>query len=79
MTPERKTEIKHSIIQGMSRFGIDPSKSHQSMGLIGLSQMCAGIPRNEFITVLQSMKGVVIDFEVSPAEVRIPTSYFTKP
>ena len=77
MTPDRKKEIEQVIIRAMSGFGIDSSKSHQSMGLIGLSQMRRDIPRNEFIAVLQSMEGVVLDFETSPAQVRIPTSYFT--
>lgn len=76
MTSERKMQIQHSIIRGMSVFGIDNSKTFQSMGLIGLSENCRNIPRNEFIEVLKSMDGVVIDFEVNPAEVRIPTSYF---
>jgi hypothetical protein len=77
MTSERKKEIEQAIIRAMSRFGTDASKSHQSMGLIGLSQMRRDIPRNEFLNVLQSMEGVILDFEASPAQVLIPTSYFT--
>jgi hypothetical protein len=78
MTPERKKEIEQAIIRAMSAFGIDSSKPYQSMGLIVLSQMRRDIPRNEFITVLQSIEGVILDFEASPAQVRIPTSYFTR-
>jgi hypothetical protein len=77
MTPERKTEIEQAIIRAMSGFGIDLSKSHQSMGLIGLREMRRDIPSDEFIRVLQSMEGVILDFDANPAEVRIPTRYFT--
>lgn len=77
VTPERKKEIEQTIIQAMAGFGIDSSESHQSMGLIGLWNMNRSIPRNELIEVLKSMEGVILDFEASPAAVRIPTSYFT--
>ena len=76
MTQDRKTEIETAIIRAMSAFGVDSSKPYQSMGLIGLSEMRRDIPRDELVIVLKSFEGVVFDFDVSPAEVRIPTSFF---
>jgi hypothetical protein len=76
MTPDRKEEIEKAAIRAMSAFGVDASKPYQSMGLIGFFEMRRDIPRDEFMSVLKSMEGVVFDFEVSPAELRIPTSYF---
>lgn len=76
MTQDRKTEIETAIIRAMSAFGVDSSKPYQSMSLIGLSEMRRDIPRNELVLVLKSFEGVVFDFDVSPAEVRIPTSFF---
>ena len=77
MTSDRKKEIEVAIIRSMSVFGIDSSKGYQNMGLIGLCQMRRDIPRDQFLSVLNSMEGVVLDFEESPAQVRIPTYYFT--
>jgi hypothetical protein len=76
MTPDRQAEIETAIIRAMSAFGVDPSMPYQSMGLIGLAEMRRDIPRNEFMMVLQSMEGVIVDFDISPAEVHIPTSLF---
>jgi len=76
MTQDRKTEIETAIISAMSAFGVDSSKPYQSMSLIGLSEMRRDILRNELVLVLKSFEGVVFDFDVSPAEVRIPTSFF---
>ena len=77
MTPDRKTEIEKAIIRAMSAFGVDTSAPYQSMSIIGLHEMRRDIPRDEFISVLKSMEGVILDFEVSHAQVRIPTSFFT--
>ena len=62
----------------MSAFGVDSSKSHQSMSLFGLSDMLRIIPRDEFIHVLKLMDGVILDFDVNPSQVHIPMHYFTK-
>ena len=76
MTPDRKIEIEKAIINAMSAFGVDTSKQYQSMGFIGFAEMRRDIPRSDLISVLKSMEGVIFDFDVSPAELRIPTSYF---
>lgn len=76
MTPERKTDIQAAIIRARAGFGVDASIPYQSMGLIGLCEMRRDIPREEFLSVLKSMDGVVLDFDVFPAEARIPTSFF---
>ena len=76
MTSDRKAEIETAIIRAMSAFGIDSSKPYQSMSLIGLSEMRRDIPRNELVSVLKSMEGVIFNFDISNAEVSIPTAFF---
>jgi hypothetical protein len=71
---ERKAEIEQDIFRSIASFGLDNSLSHQSMSLLGLMEMRRDIPRDEFLTVLKSIDGIILDLD--NGQVSIPTHYF---
>lgn len=73
MTLNRDKEIQDAIIEVMSKLlKPDLSEPYQSISPVGLHQMLASIPRNEFVAALKKMDGV----RFLPGEIQIPSKHF---
>ena len=75
MNPERKKEIENRIVRAVSQLGEDAFESYKSMSFTGLGQCCRDISVEEFVHVLKSMDGVIIDSEAY--QVLVPIKYFS--
>jgi len=73
MTLNRDKEIQDAIIEVMSKLlKPDLSEPYQSISPVGLYQMLASIPRDEFVAALKKMDGV----RFLPGEIQIPSKHF---